>query len=153
MLSTEIKILASLINVPYYCKRGKYSFRFYITYLCDLRLFLCFPVLRSSAGRFWARKLKDKKRNTCKKHLFREFSLIVFWMQRSCNVHNCSSHPFPFYTLWSISFADEWNITVSRPNNMQTKFCFLKLVCFFPWLAGRFHNFALTVRKTEKNKK
>jgi hypothetical protein len=27
---------------------------------------------------------------------------------------------------------------------MQRQFCFLKLVCFFSWLAGRFHNFELT---------
>jgi hypothetical protein len=27
---------------------------------------------------------------------------------------------------------------------MQRQFCFLKRVCFFSWLAGRFHNFELT---------
>jgi hypothetical protein len=27
---------------------------------------------------------------------------------------------------------------------MQSQLCFLKVVCFFPWLAGRFHNFELT---------
>jgi hypothetical protein len=27
---------------------------------------------------------------------------------------------------------------------MQRQLCFSKLVCFFPWLAGRFHNFELT---------
>jgi hypothetical protein len=27
---------------------------------------------------------------------------------------------------------------------MQWQFCFSKLVCFSPWLAGRFHNFELT---------
>ena len=27
---------------------------------------------------------------------------------------------------------------------MQRQLCFLNLVCFFPWLAGRFHNFELT---------
>jgi hypothetical protein len=39
-----------------------------------------------------------------------------------------------------------------RPYNMQRQFCFLNLVCFFPWLAGRFHNFELTQNR-EKNKK
>jgi hypothetical protein len=27
---------------------------------------------------------------------------------------------------------------------MQRQLCFLKLVCFFSWLAGRFHDFELT---------
>jgi hypothetical protein len=26
---------------------------------------------------------------------------------------------------------------------MQRQFCFLKLLCFYAWLAGRFHNFEL----------
>jgi hypothetical protein len=28
--------------------------------------------------------------------------------------------------------------------------CFLKLVCFFAWLADRFHNFELTQNREEK---
>jgi hypothetical protein len=34
---------------------------------------------------------------------------------------------------------------------MQRQFCFLKLVCFSPWLADRFHNFELM--QNRKNKK
>jgi hypothetical protein len=30
---------------------------------------------------------------------------------------------------------------------MLRQFCFSKFVCFFPWLAGRFHNFELTQNK------
>jgi hypothetical protein len=35
--------------------------------------------------------------------------------------------------------------------DIQMQFCFLKLVCFLPWLSGRFHNFELT--QNRKNKK
>jgi hypothetical protein len=31
-----------------------------------------------------------------------------------------------------------------RPYNIYKQLCFLKLVCFVPWLVGRFHNFELT---------
>jgi hypothetical protein len=34
---------------------------------------------------------------------------------------------------------------------MQRQLSFLKLVCFFPWLADRFHNFELTQNRGEKN--
>jgi hypothetical protein len=73
----------------------------------------------------------------------------ILWMQKSCNVLKYSFDYSVFTSFFlSISFVDKW----SRSNvccftticNMERQLCFWKPVCFFPWLAGRFHNFELT---------
>jgi hypothetical protein len=65
-------------------------------------------------------------------------------------VLNQSSCYLPFFTLLSISIAEQkeskifvvFHVHKTRRNNFGL---FLKPIwVFFPWLAGRFHNFELT---------
>jgi hypothetical protein len=71
----------------------------------------------------------------------------ILWMQKSCNVLKYSFDYFIYTFSWVfpllINEVDQMFV-VSRSYNMQRQVCFWKLVCFFPWLAGRFHNFELT---------
>jgi hypothetical protein len=115
-------------------------------------------VLRLRVGRFWT----TKEMKIFTKCIFSwNFFFIVLWMQRFCNALNYSSNLFIF-----IPFVEAFlRLIKLMKNSSKSNLCcvmpiqhaktplFLKRVCFFPWLAIRFHDFELMQnRSREKNR-
>ena len=107
---------------------------------------LFFSVLRPCAGRFWTTKVAKQTKKISTKYIFSWN--FHFWNNIvNAKVLLCSFDCFIYTLSWVfpllINEVDQIFV-VSRPHNMQRQLCFLKFVCFFPWLAGRSHKFELT---------
>jgi hypothetical protein len=118
------------------------------SYFRDIRLFLF--CVRARVG-FEPQKVQNKQKKMSTNNTF----LWNFYFCCECKGLATLSYYgeyFLFSFLLGISIIEKCKtFAVSCPYYTQRWFCFLKLVCFLPWLAGKFHNFELT--RNRKNKK
>jgi hypothetical protein len=111
---------------------------------------LFFSVLRPRAGRFWTTKVaKQTKENFCKKHLFcgiffESYYDCIGFVMLSINLVIIFYFTLCLEFLLSINELDQIFVKFDIHTTCRDSFVFLQLVCFSPWLAGRFHNFELT---------